>query len=275
MEVVETNITNRNLYTSPIMTDLPMYFGFILVSEKGDTLSFQGGTVYPQYSKEYPGYFLRSGEKLIYVKNLLAIFGESPDTAHHDTFLLPEGRYTLQAAHRTNYQYPIQLRGKIKNEMPAITRTIFSNVGNFEIVAPRGEDKVAHEQLMKARKIRHDEKIDGIQNITLYKQLIDAFPNHVYTLTAYRELGRSYKRMNIKVHDLLAKYANHRFSFELLDRLGIGHLRTTPERQKSAEKLNDCLEKYPSTVLARYAEYKLNKIERLDIIPKEALRKMQ
>jgi hypothetical protein len=173
----------------------PIWLDVTLTNVSADTLRIvpldppcQGG-VGIELRDSLKGFILNPGELCYDCFDLLQLYCSSKIKGLIDAYFLrflPTGKYKVRALYRSAY----------------------SQVIEFEIIEPIGDEKEAYQLLHKAFPFLLDKKTD-LMNQTL-QELINRFPNSVYVEKAHRELfqrselvekfpNSGYNRVNLKV----------------------------------------------------------------------------
>lgn len=192
-EAVEHNLTEDTVYSSIFRPAAMAYCEIILRDATGKLWPYRGGMDFIPYKPEkWSGHEMVPGQERYLVKELHGIFGEQ-DEFHDLMYYLPLGKYTLQVLLHTNYHWVRQNMDLLRQYGPDAQNmvdkgTIHSNEVSFEIVEPTGIEKEVHQKLLEAYKLDWERTQGSTVNeriYPIYKDIVNNYPNSVYTINAY------------------------------------------------------------------------------------------
>lgn len=219
LEMAETNISETEVAMTPMWLGSSWgNFKIILKNVRGEELDFKGGESYDKADPNWPGFILMPGDSFVLVKDLLDVFGKWGDPSHQFSLYLPAGTYEVQAVHHTNMKAYVGL-----NHSQEDKQTMTSNLLTFEVVAPSGAEKQAHEELMKL--MAEFNQADAAERRAMHSTLlkyINSFDNSKYVSHAYRGVLYIYRQNSslpgreLFLQKALERFSNSRFSYVLV-----------------------------------------------------------
>jgi|GEM_PF-5479166 len=190
-KVIEKNIGDSTLNTSPLTPGATSYCKIVLTDDSGKIWNYIGGSNY--YPPDFTGIQIGPSDSLAIVRELLTNFGIQ-DEQHNFIFYLPPGDYTMQFIHHTNTNWHEDLvaLGKqygLKVHELVDKGTIRSNRIHFKVVTPENEEARVHNILLEAYGLlnEYDENHKELK-YKLHNKFLDIYKNHpssVYAIAAY------------------------------------------------------------------------------------------
>lgn len=190
-EVIETNMSNDKVSTSPLTPSATSYCKIVLTDDSGKIWHYIGGSNY--YPPDFTGIQIGPSDSLAIVRELLTNFGIQ-DKQHTFIFYLPPGDYTMQFIHHTNTNWHKDLEdlGKqygLKAYDLVDKGTIKSNQVHFKVLTPENEEARVHNILLEAYGLlnEYDENHKELK-YQLHNKFLDIYKNHptsVYAIAAY------------------------------------------------------------------------------------------